>query len=143
MKFHYAGNRKKFKDDIAATSAEARKLGIKAECKGNNFNAVLSWRHNKPQYAFLANLTNESDIIIDGKIELIGIKWKWYNYIFYVLACILIIPFIILAFVPGDMNAGAGGWIPFPFSSKKNREKRLYTYVVKVLKCKEVEEPNI
>ena len=138
MKFHYAGSRKNFKDDVAAAGMKAKQSGIRAECKGSNFYAVVAWRHNVPQYAFRGSLSGESELDIDGKIELVGTEWKWYDYLFSVLAHILIIPFLILTFIPGDSNAGAGMWIPSPFISKKSQIKRLRSYMVCSLKCDEI-----
>ena len=146
MKFATAENRKQLKNrmESAKTAERAKKLKMAVSCKGDRVEIDVCRRGKKPQYAFLGTISEENECIVRGEIELVGKPWRWYDYFFTALTCIIFLPLTVLL-LAGDLvmtayiasgNPVWGGSFCFPFTSAKSREKKLVSFMENTLLLK-------
>ena len=130
--------------ESAKTAERAKKLKMAVSCKGDRVEIVVCRRGKKPQYAFLGTISEEGECLVSGEIELVGKPWRWYDYFFTALTCIIFLPLTVLC-LAGDLvmtayiasgNPVWGGSFCFPFTSAKSREKKLVSFLENTLLLK-------
>ena len=149
MKFTTAENKKQLKNrmESAKTAERAKKLKMSVFCKGDRAEIVVCLRGKKPQYAFLGTITEGEGCTVEGEIALVGRPWRWYDYFFTSLTCLIFLPLTALL-LAGDLVMTAyiaagnplwGGSFCFPFTSAKSREKKLVSFMENTLLLKKTD----
>ena len=149
MKFSTSENKKQLKNrmESAKTAERAEKLKMAVLCKSDRVEIVVCRRGKKPQYAFLGTISEGEGCTVEGEIVLVGKPWKWYDYFFTVLTCLIFLPLTALLFA-GDLvmtayiasgNPVWGGSFCFPFTTAKSREKKLVSFMENILLLEKID----
>lgn len=129
MRYLFRGHRKKLHE---TADALAETYGAECSYKTGTFRLVLTRRRKEEQYVFVADVREDGDTcLLDGEIKLVGRPWRWYDYAFSVLMCLLVIPAAVLFISPalsgtGVSTAGATvAALPLFSPTRKAREEKL------------------
>ncbi len=129
MTYLFRGTKRELREKVRALHAD----GLDIAYKGEELRVVLSRKKRAERYVFSASAEEtDAGCTIAGEIVLTGTPWRWYDYLFSVLLCLLVFPALLLLAVPATFGGGyyAGGGtpdsrLPFFSPSKREREKRL------------------
>ncbi len=146
MKFTTTENKKQLKNrmESAKTAERAKRLKMAVSCKGDEVEIVVCRRGTAPQYAFFGTISEGEECAVKGEIALVGKPWRWYDYFFTVLSCVIFLPLTAFLFA-GDLVMTAylaagnplwSGSFCFPFTSAKSREKKLVAFMENTLLLK-------